>query len=357
MVELFEVGPEDVDDLVGYLAQVEGERDDEWKSADLWRSRLRMWWDLNPALSGRTPRGWGLRDGGRIVGVLGNVPTRFRLLGEEVVACNTSIWSVLPEHRGGSLGPLLQILQAGRRTILFTTTPSDHVIAIIQALKCRRFPHAVTRRSVLCIRPGRVLASRLARRGPLGALGWLAAPLVGGVQAWRARRARASGWDVGPVGRADASFDDLWGRTKAIYENTNVRTAEVLNWFCWGSPYFPKHLVAASRGGRLGGFAIFRVRRSPPLVVLDCLDLWTDPDAPGATAALVVGTRELARREGCDLALFPHFAAHLAARLRGLGLFEAPAPPTHDFLRATEGVMDRITAANSYLVVQGDVVL
>src|SRR5689334_6802615 len=64
MVELFEVGSEDVDDLVGYLARVAGERDEEWKSADLWRSRLRMWWDLNPALSGRTPRGWGLRDGG-----------------------------------------------------------------------------------------------------------------------------------------------------------------------------------------------------------------------------------------------------------------------------------------------------
>ncbi|MBI3543819.1 MAG: hypothetical protein HY075_11150, partial [Deltaproteobacteria bacterium] len=68
------VEPADYARVAAYLAAYPGEK----RAADVWLKRFGLWWDDNPAFGGDVERGWFLKDGDRVVGFLGNVPTWFQ---------------------------------------------------------------------------------------------------------------------------------------------------------------------------------------------------------------------------------------------------------------------------------------
>lgn len=347
--------PSDYDALSDFLAGFPGETNPR----SFWLDRFVLWWDRNPAFRAGAERGWLLRKDGTVVGFCGMVPSWFQRGGEETVALTATTWRVLPEFRSQSLTLFLAVLRAARDTVIFCTTPGEATVAVLKAMKFGLLPRRDGRRSVVPIHASRVAAAQVGdRRGQAV----LTAVLAGGLAAWSAlqlRRLRRSrtGTEVRPLAQADSRFDALWERTKGRHANTNVRRAEVINWFCFGHPGMRKTLLGAYANDNLVGYGIFRLNAENRfgLKVFECLDLWPDPAEEHVLQALVRGATEQAEAHGYDLLAVPHFSSGLASGLRELGLIQLAGRERRDYFRMEGRHVGGMTEANSYFVAaQGD---
>ena len=127
MVEVAVVQPEDYEALATFMASFPGVKA---RTVDAWRNRLRYWWDLNPAWDASLPRGWMLRDDGRIGGFFGSVALQMQVQGEPVRVFGATSWRVLPEHRGRSLGLKLKQLEVHKENLHFSTTPREDLLPL-----------------------------------------------------------------------------------------------------------------------------------------------------------------------------------------------------------------------------------
>ena len=345
------VTPSSFAELAGFLAGFP----DEDRSGAFWLERFHLWWEKNPAFDGRTDRGWVLRDNARLVGFFGCVPALFQLHGEPATVFSGTTWRVEEPHRGSSLALLGKLIAATRGSVLFATSPIPLVIRILKTLKFRDLPWYGSSRSIYVADPVSALRPRLDRLPAPGALAQLGAPGLRGLQAWRTREIDRGALRVESVERADASFDALWERRRSRFSNATVRSAEVLNWYCYGHSQIRKTLLACHDGGKLVGFAICRKDRVAVPSSLRCLDLWIDRDAGAALPALIAGMRDEARRLDCALVIVPHFSAKLARDLEGLGLFQSNVAGVARLFRAEPATMDRMLAESCYLTdLEGD---
>ena len=92
-----------------------------------WRSRLAFWWDENPFAHAHPCRGWVLRDGDRLVGYLGVIPTFYEASGELVPAWIATSWAVEEAHRHAALPMGMMLQRQGRERVMVDTTPSPEV--------------------------------------------------------------------------------------------------------------------------------------------------------------------------------------------------------------------------------------
>jgi hypothetical protein len=77
---------------------------------------------------------------------------------------------------------------------------------------------------------------------------------------------------VQPIERADRRFDELWERTRYLYANTNIRTSEIINWYCFDNQFFNKIVFGYFIHDRLFGYVIFVDDKESN--ALRCFDLW-----------------------------------------------------------------------------------
>lgn len=329
------------------------------RTVDAWRNRFYAWWDLNPAFDESLPRGWVLRDEGRIAGFFGSIPLKVQLDGKETRAFTGTNWRVLPGHRGGSLGLKLKQLQSHSDHAHFSTTPLEELVPLLQRLgyqPLRRGPGTEQQSQFICD-VEKFLEAKIAGVPGRAVVARIAAPAFAALQALRMRSLwRFRGDDVRDLPRADATFDDLWRRTRTRYANTNVRTADEVNWYCFVIQPVEKKLLAYYDGGELVGYMVLWMKRSGRRF-MECVDLWIDPAAGEARVlgGLVAKAAECARRASSERVQFPHFHPRLGDLYRGLGLLSGPAWPRREFIKAPPHLREAIAPDSSYFVrAQGD---
>jgi len=348
---------EEYDELATFMAGFPGVRP---RSAIDWQSRLRTWWDLNPAYEPAFPKGWVLREDGRIAGFFGSIPLRMQLGGEETTAFAATSWRVLPEHRGKSLTLKLRQLAAHKEQLHFSTTPRDDLVPLLQKLGYQRIERGETAdtQSVVLLDCEKFLRFRFGD-GAIGAVGAaIGAPILDAVQSFRTKRLGvARGDEVRELSSADAAFDDLWRRTRSRFANTNVRTAAMVNWYCFAMQPVDKKLLAYFERDRLLGYMVLLLKEEPTRRLMECVDVWIDPAAGEARvlAGLVAEGAASARRGGFERVLFPHFDARTARLYGELGLLRGPAWAKREYVKGPRPLLDGLTPDRTYFVrAQGD---
>ncbi len=346
MASIKPIAPEHFEQLASFLAEFP----DEGRYQEHWRGRMRLWWEDNPAVLGELPRGWGLWENGRLVGCLGNIPTRMQSAGGQITVFNATAWRVLPEYRGQSLGLFFFLISAAQSSLLFCTTPSPTALDILKGLKFKTMPGA-QRQYQVRLTYTRPLELRLGRAGALAA----ALPnLLRGLSLGRSKP--PAGLRLEETSWADQAWDRLWEATRAGQGLTNVRDAATVNWLCRGHADLGKILLACRRGDELLGYALARQVGRPGDQGLECLDLWCDPAQPQVREALLGGLLDLARARSLDLLMLHPFGPELAASLQrwGLGAFR-PIARQHFYMARGE-LLQAVEQGGCYLCcLQGDV--
>ena len=351
MDQITTLGCADYEELSRFLTAFPGET----LSEKFWCDRFAFWWENNPAFGKDFERGWVLRSDGQIAGFCGMIPSKFQLLEKNTTVFSTTTWRVLPEHRSQSLQLLFKVINASRQSLLFCTTPGDITVSVLKALKFQLLPARSPRRSVVVTNAEQVIRTVFRHNRLAAALGKLTAGSVDLMQAaWsRCSDSNVNGQSVRELTSIGPEFDELWNRTRRLYANTNVRTAETLAWYCFGNPSFGKKLFGFYREGELQGYMMCRFNAGGRLRVFECLDIWPPPDAQ-ALGPLVSTAWAYAKRQRCDLCTFPHFNPAIGMGLRSLRLFQVHDRERRDYVKmGAAGV--RMTDADSYFVgAQGD---
>jgi len=351
-VQVRPTGREDYQTLARFMAGFANET----RGEQFWLDRFRFWWDENPAYCEETPRGWILWARDQIKGHFGNIPIAFQLNGKIVTSFNSTSWRVMASHRNYSLNLLHRWSRCASDSILFNATPSEDAARIMQAVKFPLVPQGTSvTKSTIVVAPRRVLASRTNGKVFSSLAGAVGGPVLGLVQACKARLGRASQpTKVRLLTRADSAFDQLWARTRHRYAHTNVRSAAAIQWYCFGSEHFRKTLIGCFDGERLAGYAIITKGVRNAMNVAACADLWLDPDSPAALADLLRFSKTWADEEGLDIIEIPHFNHALGQQLSRLGLFQrTSAGEQPAYYKASS--IGELNPAESYLVgLQGD---
>lgn len=363
MLEIRPVSLDDYPRLALFLADFPNET----RRGNLWLKRFNLWWEGNPAFGTDVERGWVLYNGGSIVGFFGVVPSRFQLLGKETRVFSTTTWRVLPEYRNHSLKLFFKAISTAKKSILFCTTPNGQVTKMLEPLKFQPIPRLDSDspdgragRSVIITNVASFLKAKLGqklRRTRLVTV--VVSPLILLLQMFQiyrlANSTKADGPNVTQVKRADGAFDILWERTKDLYLNTNVRSADVINWYCFANENYAKELFACFRGDELLGYGIFWQKDWGRLKTLECLDLWVDPAHAAVITSLVRFAREYAHENSLDLVVFPDFTRTVKEHLIRLGLLRLQFPRRREYFKADTEISPEINASNSYFVgCQGD---
>lgn len=356
-IDVAVVQPADYERLATFLGEFPARRP---ARPGRWLELMRAWWDRNPAFDEALPRGWVVREEGKIGGFFGSLPLKFQAGYREVRAFAALHWYVLPAYRGQSLQLRLRPLDLHKQAIHFSTTPKADRLPLLTRLGYRPIPRGPgTELQSHFLLDARKFLGRQARarllRGPSAAV---AAPLLTVAQAYRTRRlTRLREANVRVLSRADESFDDLWERTRMRYAATNVRTADVVNWYCSAVTPSDKTLLGLYERDVLQGYMILWRKTEPGRRFLECVDVWIDPSAGEARilGGLVSKAIACAREDRAERVIFPHFNTAMAEIYRDFGLLQGPRWTKREFLKAPPEVMAGITVENSYFVwAQGD---
>ena len=352
MAEMRLAAADDYDALSSFLASFPG----EWLTKELWRDRLRFWWELNPAFSVNTERGWLLKTEDKVVGFLGNVPSLLQVGHRIVTVYNATTWRVMPEFRAYTLGMLLKLMRASRTTLLFDTTPSDDVTRILEAFKFRLLPGGDKGSCVAITSLDKVVKHKL-RLGlvPTALIRSFTLPASPFLRLGLNKLRPVPGLAVRRLPHADERFDQLWERTRHQYENTNVRTSKVINWYCFGWSNRRKELFACYQDDRLVGYMICSDSKGSSLRPLICADLWVDSEDMDIAKALLFAVKEYSEAKGCgiiEVSRCNSFARMLCSEMR---MPPRKSAVPREYMKVPSGLSDSILESNTYFVrAQGD---
>ena len=369
MIQIMSVSKKDYDCIALFLVS------QSKFNYDFWKSRFNYWWEENPSfIEGNTARGWVIKDTENIVGFIGNIPTKFQLFNKEISAFNGTIFVVLSEYRTYSLALFLN--QVNYSPVVFMTTPSDHTLPLFNTFKIPRLPRGNNskyhKKSIVVLNLTNLLKQHISHKfrgncaykytlvfleklGSMPVLGSIALILpnifIKIYQSIRLRRIHTkTDFTVKQILYADSSFDELWIKTRNYYANTNIRTANMINWYIHNVNH-KMLLFGCYDKNTLAGYAIFRIDNN--LKKMECVDLWVGPAINDTVKTLIQYSVEYAQKGGLNLVIFPHFNATLGKLLDLFGLISMQFDERKDFFRLnTGGVIDE---SNSYFVgLQGD---
>lgn len=353
MIEIGPVSCETYEDLALYLSSFP----DEKRSPGEWKDRFLLWWEKNPAFSPEVERGWVLTAEGKIAGFIGNIPTFFQWHGKTVLACNATTWRVSPPYRKHSLPLFFKLLNASQHTVLFVTTPSPAVAEMLKVLKFAPVPREEDRYSVLVVNRANVIRSVLAQASvPAWALSAIS-PLfrffpAGGERSF----VRADSFQVQRLTQADSSFDKLWELKRNAFAHTAVRTADVINWYCFAEKHYEKFLFGCFREGELKAYLILAEDFGGRCRALRCLDLWGDLERAGVLQTMLKEVWEFARAGSFDLVYFPHYSISLGRAFGSLSFVSRRYRERSQYFKIDPERCESLEAKNSYLSdLHGDV--
>jgi hypothetical protein len=278
------------------------------------------WWDWiwtrNPArMPGRhhPPPGWVLEVDGQIQGFFGNIPGRYHIAGETLVAAIASHWAVhkpfrehthlLSDAYFGQSGPELLVVSTGiaatgrifRRHHASAMPEASYGQVLFWVLDAAGFAAAALRR--------RGTSAGLAR-----AIGLAISPGLASLVALQRRRPGhpRAGLEPEAIRAADIGdeFDDLWQRKIAERRRLLAyRSAEDLRWHFEPRATDQVHVLRCRRSGRLAGYLVLYRDELPEigLVRLRIVDLMVAGDDAAVLEALLAAAGECARESGAHV--------------------------------------------------------
>jgi hypothetical protein len=137
MVEVALVRPDDYEELAHFMSAFP---DVKPRSVDGWRSRLRAWWELNPAFDDSLPARLARPRRREDRRFFGSLPVKIQLGGEEATAFAATSWRVLPAYRGKSVGLKLRQLDTHKQNLHFSTTPKEERVPFLKRLGYQQIP-------------------------------------------------------------------------------------------------------------------------------------------------------------------------------------------------------------------------
>jgi hypothetical protein len=109
------------------------------KNEDDWTHILEWMWLNNPSVSTSTKLGWGLEDvNGRIKGIIGNIPVKYKILNEEKSAIWGTSWYVSEDAKAFSLKMYTQFTRQSE--IIFSNTQTPRVEIVMRKLGFKELP-------------------------------------------------------------------------------------------------------------------------------------------------------------------------------------------------------------------------
>jgi hypothetical protein len=351
MTQLFTVTLNDYKEIADYLAKRSSNR-----LPNFYLDFFNFWWDNNPAFSEDMERGWVLKSDEGIKGFIGVIPTFFQIGGEEKIIFNETHWFVSKDSRKYSVDLLYRRLRVSRDSISFSTTGSPRTSAIFKARRYVPMPRLAIGRSAVFFDSKKTLKKKLnggVMLDPLISVGALAINQFQSIKLKTAIKIDTS--HVRKISNFDDSFNDLWERTKNLNLNTNVRRANILQWFCFSNDSRKTRAFGYYEKTELLGYIILSLKNYEDNIWV-CLDLWIDPKYPNVIPALLSRAVNKVKEDGGDMVIFNHFSDDMASACRSLGMLKFPSKK-NELIRICAGYKDVIHAHNSYFVVQGDAAL
>ena len=306
------------DELIEFLTNFE----DEIRDSEFWRSRLYLWWDQNPAFSDKIEKGWVLtqNDNDKIVGFIGNIPTYFHFQRKKIIIYNATSWRVNNTYRNQSLSLIFKAIGYSKDSMLFDTTPSDKIINILKKLKFKQCPILINHTFFNLLNPYNILRAREIKGKLLLLLVKFVSPILKIYQSIRFMHLNKVNI-VRRLSKADSQFDTLWEKTKNKYENTNVRTSDIINWYCFGNINFKKILFGYFANDELQAYAIFNIASSNNIKRLVCTDLWGININKKIVKSFVSTAMKYGYENKIDIIDYSNFDNNLSNIYSRLGLF------------------------------------
>ena len=232
MVKTLPAVKKDYNALADFFSEIENNQ----SSRETWLNRFFFWWDNNPAFNENLKRGWVLKDNGKIVGFLGIIATYFQLAKEKKLIFNGTTWVVAEKYRGEpSLDLMLAFIDYTKESMLFDITSTGYVSEIKEKLGFKKiYARKGVRVYYLIIDPCDILQEKFSCNWFSKTALKLFIPIVRLYRFFITYIINQSKefYEVKQVDHVDNSFDYLWEEKKSSFDNTNVRTSEVIRWYC-----------------------------------------------------------------------------------------------------------------------------
>ena len=323
------------------------------RSKDYWRNRLLLWWDKNPSFTAKDVKGWILIERGEIVGFIGNIPLHFQLSGKKLKVYAGTTWNVDKPYRNKSISLLFKSLEVAKETILFSTTAGGDIEKINKTLNYRQLvDEEVVGYSFIVIKIFRYLRQKWSKYSMGFIFACIFSPILKLIQSYKLINQDFQ--KVKNINFADSRFDDLWNRTKHIYGTTNIRTSEIINWYCFNSEPFKKMLFGYFDNDLLYGYAIF-INKDKVLKELELVDLWIDPTKKNTVNQLLNYSVNYGLKNGFDRVIFPHWSPGIINHLKKMNYFRSRSKQIRRYYKANSEIINRLHDHDSYFVgLQGD---
>ncbi len=244
----------------------------------------------------------------RIVGFLGQIPVRVRVMGRDVSAAQGTDVGLLEEYR--RLDTFLSMVQASARAMCAAGVSLAYGTANATAgpLAAKLLSPMQVASVPLLVRP------LSAENRSLGAVARMLARLLSaGERLCPVKPARPlDGVRLGRVARFDARFDRFWKEVCDDYPVAVVRDAAHLNWRYVNVPglVYERLCVESADASRIEGYAVLGLRRRGGLLRGCIADLVTARKGdPGIGSLLIRAAVDWFRAQAADVAeawAFPH---------------------------------------------------
>ena len=118
----------------------------------------------------------------------------------------------------------------------------------------------------------------------------------------------SSNYEVRIINNADNSFDELWKVTRTHVNNTNVRTSEVLNWYCSHKGTTNNIIFGCYQGNKLLGYLLCTCEDGDNILKrITVVDFWGYMDDNQIINSLLTGLLKYGSENNYDLVNLPAF--------------------------------------------------
>lgn len=258
------------------------------------------------------PIGWVLETGdGSVVGNLDNIHMLYELGGRRLKGVVAASWAVDQEYRGKSLQLMTTFFRQKGVDLWLNVSASPAAAQILTAMKISRIP--IPDYGTPCfwaVRPRVFARAALVRKSVPGAalLAWPAGLALLARDVFRGSGRGRPASTIRRLREFDDRFDGLWQSTAAAAKRLRaVRTRAVLEWrFRVELRDGRAAIVVAEQGATLLGYAVLVRRQGLELgmSLYDVADLQAAGDDPSIMRDLLLGSIEIARKEGVDAVKF-----------------------------------------------------
>ncbi len=356
MNEIYPVQKEDYNKLAIFLSNFENATKNE--TLEFWYSRFALWWDKNPAFNAELLRGFILDCDGRIVGFIGLIPSLFQLSGEQTIVFSSTTWRINRKFRGIlSLKLLFMLIDYVEESIYFNTSSSGRIAKMHKRLRLKNiFPEERLKTYYVFINPWNILCEKLHKFLFLKIALALFYPVIGLYHLMIKLVIKMSRefYETRIVRKADGIFDELWESTRMKFQNTNVRTSEVINWYCSNNGMDKNILFGCYLNGKLLGYALcISQGGNKRAKILTVADVWCQIDDNPVVFSLLKKCLKYGVENNFDLVLLPVFSEKIRSFSRKF-ILNKPSAGSY-FLKAKPEILDKIEEGPSYFTYfQGD---